>query len=199
VADGVLSLLTLAEAKATALRGVQGSTLDDLIQARIAAISDRIDQACGAVVNRAATEKRTGGRGIVYLRTGPASGGVLTSVTEKRFGTPTVLTAVDYELDDTGRLLYRLQGSAYTAWAAGPSAVTITYTAGRYATTATVAEPFKDACRLFLQHLWRPAEGAGSAGYGPQAGGQLSALPGYGLPNVVRDLLKRHLNPPFVG
>jgi hypothetical protein len=169
-------LLTLDEAKEY-LSGLTGSSRDGLVARRISAVSTRLDALCGPVVKRSVTETFNGGPWVLPTSTPVAS---ITSVAVAGVAA----TAYTY----VKPRLYQGTSTALTGWSAGIGNVVVTYVAGRYATTADVEPHFKDAAGLFLQHLWRPAEGAGSETYG-SPGITPTGVPSFGVPNVVRDLL----------
>jgi hypothetical protein len=201
-------LLTLAEAK-TYLSGLVSTAMDAKVQGAVAAVTSRIEQACGAFVQRPVTE-------TVYdiaLDLTPSLGPIasVTTVVESVSGNAATLTSSDYRFGQWS--LTRVAGGSRRYWGGAgygfysegtvapwnptDTAVTVTYVAGRVVDTASVPGEVKYAAGLFLQHLWRPSEGGGSETYGAP-GVTATGVPSFGIPNVVRDLLTAYLRPPAV-
>lgn len=153
-------LLTEGEAH-DALRGLRGPTRDADVMVYVSAVSARLDDVCGPIVARTRTEYHRAGQ-VLILDYPPV--GALTSVTTRIGTTVTTLTVGDLVV--AGQVVTR---PGYVFDADGPG-VTVTYSAGRCATTETVPNLFKVAARLFLQAIWRPAEGAGSETFGSTLG-----------------------------
>lgn len=162
-----LDILTLTEAK-TALNIPSATTTYDTELAQVITAASRIvDSVYGPVVQRAVTKNIVSPAGTIYLDW-PAA---VTSVTEYRSGTATVLTAEDfdtagtYRLDTTTGALTRRLSWADTYWYANE--LVVVYTSGRAANTAAVDEKFKEAAVVALVHLWQhrgAQSGAGSFG-----------------------------------
>lgn len=198
-----IDLLTLQEAKA-ALVGVTSSSSDGVIAGFVTALSKRLDDLCGPIVQRTVTELHDGACGAIYLRTTPLVS--ITSVTEFASTTGTVLSvetnaskpANGYLLVNDGHYveLRRRASGSDSSFSWGQSNVQVVFEAGRFAATASVGEDFKTAARLFLQHLFRPSMGGGSETYGPPIGVTTSGIPSFGLPRVVADLLTGERLPP---
>lgn len=195
----VYDVLTIGEAKA---RLSIKATLDSdaALMAAVTAVSRRLDQACGFIVRRDVTaEAYDGGQDIIRLRN-PAY--ALTTVTEYQGTTGSVLTreTVGTEPDGywaephapeptlfSGRL-YRRTGGADRCWQPGRGNVTVTYTAGRYATTALVSPLFKRAAGDLLANWWR----SGEPSVAPVGDFELPQrnFPTFGIPNAVKDQLR---------
>lgn len=164
-------LLTLNEAK-TAVNLPQASGAAELtgeLEMFVTGISSRVDALCGPVVHRAVTgERHDGGRRRVFLRETPVS--AVTSAAEWSRGTETVLSAESdatlpadgYLLDHSGlySFVWRRSAGEDSKFPAGRRNVVITYTAGRYATTATVSEQFKLATAAVLRRIWKREQSA---------------------------------------
>lgn len=150
-------VLTMGEA-IRALPGITGPTKDADIEVFVGAVSEALDDLCGPIVQRPVTETHAGGTSTLILDAEPV--GDLTSITE-RYGLTT--STVDLTtLVVSGRIVDR----PYGTFAAGDRSISVTYTAGRFASTAEVTSRFKLAARLYLQAIWRPAEGGGSETFG---------------------------------
>ncbi len=163
-------LLTLDEAKSIVWRK-KGSVDDEaLIQATLSAVSNRLDQACGPIVQRTVTgEVHDGGGNAIQLRLEPVAS--IQSIVEWDQGTSTTLTAESlstagtYMLrpwmvpDPTGLysgLLRRRDGWSATYFPRGQDNVVVAYTAGRYATTEEVSPTrFGEVARLALGYLFK--------------------------------------------
>jgi len=183
-----LDVLTLAEGQ-QALPGVKAARDAD-IEGYVTAVSLRLDDLCGPIVQRAVTEVHAdaGGCSTIVLREVPAST-TLTSITDLRYygQTPVAVDPLSLYVAPTGVISSRL--GFY-----GP--VTVTYTAGRFATTAAVSPLFKTAARVFLQHLWRRQEGGGSVTFGSPDTGVYQAT--YAVPNAVLELVGTEARGPVV-
>jgi hypothetical protein len=126
------------------------------VASMVTGISQHIDKLCGPVVQRSVTETYAGNRGSLLLRTTPAAS--ITEVTETTGTTPEVLVADDYLLESIGHLAYlhRRTSGYETVWADGPfQNVSVTYVAGRFASTATVDEYWKAGARSILVQRWQ--------------------------------------------
>lgn len=196
-----LDVLSLAEGKVAVGIDSGDTTQDTPLAAKITAVSRRLDQAVGPVVQRTVTgEVHRGGTSMIRVRRYPVTS--FTTVTEYDATTPQVLTAEDYDTQpsagywaepwDTttapysGRLHRRASGSSWTfPW--GPEAIRVTYVAGRAANTAAVDAIFKEGAAIMLKNSWRPLEA------GTQLVGEFDVpaqnFPRFGVPNYVRDLL----------
>lgn len=179
-----LDLLTLAEGytaindSASALAGT--GPYDTRLAQMITAVSRRVDDKCGPVVQRTISGEehpRRQGRDLgnaIYLRYRPVAS--VTTITEYVGTSPQVLTAEnfptvtgnDYRLVNNGLSgVVERRNSGYPwAFAAGSQygRVIVTYVAGRYASTAAVDAKFKEAAAAILLRLWK-------RGGGPWAGG----------------------------
>lgn len=156
-------LLTIDEAR----RAGPGEGIvahDEDLQIIVTGISTRIDKLCGPVVHREIVDERHDGGDVrIWLDHPPAH--AVTSVTEWAGGVATVLDPesdatrpVDgFLLDHTHLMSYvwRRRSGADARFAAGRRNVVVTYTAGRFATTATVDERFKMAAQSIIRRVWK--------------------------------------------
>lgn len=131
----------------------------------VTAVSERIDDLCGPVVIRTVTDEihYANGQQVIFPTLAPVAS--ITTVTEYRSGSPTVLTAEDFDSAGT----YLLQnGFLYrrSSWSTAPflGVVKITYEAGRYASTDEVGAKFKLAAGAILRRLWAREASAWSRG-----------------------------------
>jgi hypothetical protein len=180
---------------------VADTTFNAELAVYISAVSQRLDQLAGAAVTRTVTAEAHDSDGGPFIQLNYRPVTAVTSVTEYTGTTARVLaaetnaakTAYDYLLDgEVGWLRRRASGSD-ALFPVGRGNVVITYTAGRAANTAAVAERFKLAASIYLSHLWRREQGAGTATFGAFEGE--GGIPSFGIPNVIRDLLANEIMP----
>lgn len=202
-------LLSLAEVKDV----LEVSTIDhdEELAGLITGVSNRIDSMCGPVVQRTVTgEKHDGGRPFVVLdkRYGTSASSVVEydtsgNSTTLSAETESTKTADDYLLDDVGdgvTFLRRRRSGSDFLFAAGRRNVVVTYTAGRVADTASVDELFKRAAALFITHLWKQTAPSYYTDQDFLSEVQTSPrVPGFGIPNAVKDLLADEMRGPVVG
>ena len=194
-------IITLAEAR-EALNLATG-TEDTILAAYVSAASMTLDALCGAVVNRTVTaEVHELGCDVaaIWPRTTPIYS--VTSVTEYASdGTSTALTAETVSSKPASGYWWRSglnfiqrrsAGFAYSFPAFG--VVSVTYVAGRYASTSAVDAKFKTACKMLLANMWRFERGTGTQTFGSDGTG----LPGFLVPNAVTALLADELLPPGI-
>lgn len=200
-----LDVLTPTEAKAAL--NITIATLDAELGRYITAVSRKLDDLCGPIVLRTITAelyKRSEDRFDTYiqLRNAPASltsATTITSATEYSSGTAQVLaaetltasTSNDYDFHQRTGILHRRSGFCDVRFA---DVVSVTYSAGRYASTSVVDRKFKEAAGTFLQHLWRPEQGTGSVTF---PGENVSGVPGFLVPNAVLDMLADEIQPKY--
>lgn len=203
-----LDLLTLAEAKQAL--NLSGTTAHDAeLPGWITAVSQRLDELVGPVVQRTVTtERHNGGVHRIFLRNHPNTS--ITSVTEYAGTTGTALAeetnaskpndaylVEPYEADPAylSSIVRRRSSDADTVFAPGRLNVEFTYVAGRFLDTASVAERFKTGARLTLQNLWRSQqEATGTVGeYDvPQ-----NIFPRVTVPTAVRDMFDGEIQDPL--
>ncbi len=165
----------------------------------VTAVSRKLDDMCGPIINRTVTETHDGGCNGVRIIAEPVDS--FTSVTEYAGTTAQVLTAetsssqtaTSYLWDPlTGYLRRRGSGSdAY--FAAGRKNVVVVMTSGR---GTTADERFKRAAGIILGQLWKRERGAGTETFGAYEG-----MPtGFAVPNAAVEILGRELRDgPWVG
>lgn len=196
-----LDVLTLAEGHTAVGIGSADTSQDTSLSVTITAVSRRLDQLVGPIVQRTITnEVQPGGCESIRVNLWPVSS--WTTVTEYDSTVAQVLTAEDFDTQPAfgfypgrwhtatatydGTLHRRSSGSPAT-FATGPEAVKLTYVAGRYASTTSVDPLFKEAASVMLSNAWRPRESA------VQMVGEFDVpaqnFPRFGVPNYVRDLL----------
>lgn len=203
-----LDLLTLEEAK-DAVNFEQTEIMHDLeLGAFVTAVSLRLDDLCGPIVQRTITnELHDGGCPTIRPRRTPVAS--VTTITDYEQLTGYALTAesnlaqpdYSYLLDSisTHNVVIRRRTSGSDGrFSYGRRNIAITYVAGRAATTATVDAKFKIGAALCLQHLWRPS----AAGWAQTSSfddavnpAGASNVPGWMIPRAVLELLSYELEP----
>lgn len=174
-----LDLLTLTEGYAAindpASAAAGTGSYDTVLARRITAISRRVDELCGPVVQRTiSNEEHEGGYPTLRLLYYPVAS--ITTLTEYVGTTGQVLsaenfpnstTANDYKLVDNGRRGVVHRRSFGYGYQFAVDRVIATYTAGRYASTDTVDTKFKEAAAAILLRLWKREAGSWAAGGDP--------------------------------
>jgi hypothetical protein len=203
MAVDLLDILTEAEATRAAF-GTEAAAQVDQIHRMNTAVSRRIDELVGPVVQRTVTEYHDGGTDVIYPRLYPVAS--VTSVTEWDGSAQTVLTADTWGVAgaasgfflDVDRILRRSGGSAYR-FTSGSQSVKLVYVAGRYADTAAVDARFKEAAAEVLRRLWNRESGAWARGSDPfqdDQGGSSRFFRAFDV--VIAELLADELLPPAV-
>lgn len=163
---GALDVITVGEARVAAGYSAGDQSKDVRLQWLVTAVSLKLDELVGPVIQRTVTERHHGGFGQILLRRRPVTS--ISSIVEYRSGTATTLTAEtisaqgDYlaELadDDSGLLsgmVYRRSGFTDTYWPAGRQNIVVTCLAGRFADiTAAAGSRFAQAARLSVKANW---------------------------------------------
>lgn len=190
--------VTLDEGKAAV--NITGTTFDTELAMYISAASQRLDLLAGAAVIRTVTDEAhdANGQAVIQLTYRPIV--TITTVTQYTgtaaqvlaAETNTAKTAFDYlAVPERGQL--RRRASGYDApFPVGRGNLVVTYTAGRYANTGAVAERFKLAASIYLSHLWRRTQGAGTVTFGGLEIEE-TGIPTFGVPNAVVDLLANEI------
>jgi len=205
-----LDILTLAEAVRAAL-GVDTGHEDDVAR-MVTAVSGRIDELVGPVVNRTVTEYHDGGSYDIWPRQTPlsavttlkhADGATVTTYTEDVWGSAG--NADGFLVEQSGSYphdarIYRRSGSSYVTWLAGHRSIELVYVAGRAATTASVAERYKEVAIECMRRLWDREASAWARGSDPfvEGGGQSSRFFKV-FDYVVAEHLGDEMKPPGVG
>lgn len=177
----------------------------------VTAVSRRLDTLCGPIVKRSVgPELHDGTTSLIILREPPVWTGASAVMTVAEWdgstshmivaevqGTP---TAYDYQLDPTAGFLYRRSGGWDTRWTVGRRNISVTYTAGRYADTASVDPLFKQAAMLMLQHVYNNTGSRNASQVGQPIGDGFSFVStiSFALPNAVTDLLAGQLRAPAI-
>jgi hypothetical protein len=198
----LLDLLTIEEARAAVGLSTFDTGSDGRLAGLVTAVSRMIDVEFGAMVSRSATVVVDGaseflsefgspvvlgvirGRGRTAVTVSPWPVLSVTSIVEDGV----TLSASDYRVVPNGQgRIQRRNASGLIGWASGFQNITITYQAGRYATTAAVDGRVKEAARITLRNLWRSTQlSAGDFGeYETPA----ANFPRFALPNAVAELL----------
>jgi hypothetical protein len=209
IAVSVNDLLTLTEAKsAVNTTTTAGSQYDAELRALIAAVSQRLDEMLGPVVQRTVTETHDGGQSWITPASTPVFS--VTSLTEYSNTTAQVLaaetnttkTAYDYLLDSDGRhgvWIRRRSTNSDACFPVGRRNVSLVYVAGRYANTATVGSRFKEAAAITLAHLWRSEQGFAGFTSGPdEFGNQILGVP-WAIPRRAIQLVQEDVRRAWVG
>ena len=181
-----------------------------LVEMYISAVSQMMDDRFGPVVRRTITDEiHDGGRPAVYLLHGPiasvsacveAQGTTSVTCTQQTFGTEPAdgffLPAWKTSSAPYSGQVVRMSGGVESFWYVGRGNVKVTYSAGRFATTAAVSARFQQAALLAFKNLWR-SEQSGVVQVNeydvPQA-----AFARFALPNAVIELLRDELRVPGI-
>jgi hypothetical protein len=187
-------LLSLTEAKQALGLPTANPDLDTTVASYVTAVSRLLDDRCGPLVQRTVTNETHSGNGetIIQLAQRPAAS--ITSCTEYQGTTAVPLTVETIGtapsngciVDSTNGLLYRRSGGVDARWYPGRNNITVTYTAGRYASTSVVDARVKRATGMLLRHLWAIDKGSGNMMFGEI---EMPIPMGYAIPNRVREML----------
>lgn len=196
MATDLLDVLTTAEATAALS---DGTAVAAEVEAYVTACSRWLDELVGPVVQRTVTsELHDGGDSSIWLRWRPCS--AVTSVTE----VGTLLSSDGWHAARSSRnrdwfsgQVWRKSGDAPISFVDGFDKVAVTYTAGRYADTASVDALYKDACRLLLQSAWA-TEQFGTRGFG-ELDVPSTTFRKFAVPNAVRQLMFGELKSAALG
>lgn len=199
--DATVDLVTLAEIK-PGLNIPPGDTSDDTeLAVIITAVSQRVAEMCGPVVNVARSELYDGGGFELTLRNAAwsptASLGTVTVVEYDTAGTAGTLTAETQTSKPAAGFLVvadeatisRRSSGAYATFAAGRRNVLVGYTTGRAANTAAVSPKFKQAAIITINHIWQGLGAQSTAARAGAADGMPYGLPPWALPKAAIDLL----------
>lgn len=171
-------VITLAEAYEL-INVPSSSGHDKRVERWITAVSERLDELCGPVVIRTRTDEAyDGGVHRITLRkvpTSTSSGTTITTVKEYSGTTLTTLTAETAATKPTDGYLFeqemgwlrRRSAKADATFPSGRRNVLVTYDAGRYANTASVAARFKETAGEILNRLFQREAGSWGRGADP--------------------------------
>lgn len=178
----------------------------------VTAISRRLDELVGPIVERSVTELHDGGWCALRPRQTPVSS--ITSLTEANGTTTTVLSAETfataptdaYLLEQSGSYghdarIVRRSGGSDTVFPSGRRNVELVYVAGRATNTGSVDMRFKSTAGAVLRRLWKREEGVWA-----QTASFFDNVEGVGVgvgffkavDPVVMELLHDELKPPSV-
>jgi hypothetical protein len=206
VAD-TYDVLTLVEGRA-ALKKHTTALDETTLASWITGASRRLDRLVGPIVRRSVVEDLDGyGDTTLYLTYHPNT--AITSVVEWSGTTSTALVEetrgnlVDgflpqpWEFDPTflGNELHRRIGGIDAGWARGRRNVVVTYSAGRYADTASVDPLFKRSCGLMLVNAWRSLES--TVVEQGEYDIPISSFPTFAVPRAVRELCAGQIQDPL--
>lgn len=155
----VLDILTFEEA-ATAINAHGDiGVIEAALIAMNSGVAEQVDNLCGPVVARSVVETHHGGGTAVMLRKTPVLS--VTSVVETTGVTPATLVSDDYLLEARGHyvFLHRRTAGYSSTWVAGDFNVAVTFSAGRYTTTATVSPGWKQLAASVLNAQWQQLAG----------------------------------------
>ena len=205
-----LDILTVAEGIRAAL-GVDTGHEDDVAR-MVTAVSGRIDELVGPVVNRTVTEYHHGGSYDIWPRQTPlsavttlkhADGATITTYTEDTWGSAG--NADGFLVEQSGSYphdarIHARSGGTNVAWLAGHSSLELVYVAGRAADTAAVAERYKEVAIECMRRLWDREASAWARGSDPfvEGGGQSSRFFKV-FDYVVAEHLGDEMKPPGIG
>lgn len=175
-----LDLITFEEA--AGVLGIPASRHDEAITRLISTASQRIDELCGPVVIRTVTETHDGNT-VIGLRESPVSS--VTTVTDSG-GTITGYTA-----DLPAGLIFH-------PFTRGLRNVTVTYQAGRVATTGDVPAKFREACCVAVNHYWK-TERATRTPTGDSFEFETPNRATYFMPRAALEILALEIREPMVG
>ena len=172
-----LDILTTAEA-IQAASGMDDANLSGQLEQMVSAVSARLDELVGPVVNRTVTEYHDGG-GSIRPRQTPLSavttlkqwnGSTITTFTEDTWGVAG--NADGFFVEESGsyshdtRIVRRASGTSM-AFAEGCRSLELVYVAGRAASTDAVPARYKECAAEVLRRLWDRESSAWARGNDP--------------------------------
>lgn len=177
----------------------------------VTAVSRRLDSLCGPIVMREVGPELHDGCGTLILLNEPpiwtGAGAMMTVAEWDGSASHTIVaevqgsaTGYDYQLDPAAGILYRRSGGWDAYWSAGRRNVSVTYTAGRAADTASVDPLFKQAATLMLQHVYNNtgSRNAGAVGQPIGEGFSFVSTITFAVPNAVLELLGAERRAPVI-
>lgn len=187
-----IDIIDLAEAKAALNIPASNADYDVELAQVVTAASEMLDRWVGAVVVRTVSaEVHHGSQATVTLDVYPVvsitafdewDGSTTTALTANTFG-----TEGDYDIDLASGVVTRVAAGYPSRFAR--NGVRVTYTAGRFANTASVDAIYKEACASIVTHLWQKrgsGDGIGVVGGDGQRFG--------GVPYSVNELRRQVLS-----
>lgn len=216
MADSTVDVVTLDELKPGLNIPVATTTYDTRLAMVITAVSQRLKDLCGPIVNTTFTDEAYDGGSLdIYLRNAGYSQTVTTTISAVKeydtAGTLTTLTAetasskpadgylLSKEPGERHRLIRRSSGYDYL-FAPGRANVLVTYTSGRAANTAAVPPKFKQAAIIAINHVHSTIGAQSGAARAGQVDGLPFGVPPFAMPKAALDLLRAELvNPLGVG
>jgi hypothetical protein len=194
VAADPLDLLTIDEAKQWLAIGVSDETKTSSLEMAITACSRKIAANVGPIITGTVTaELHDGGDTSFFLRQTPVYS--VTQVVEYDATVAATLTAESntsqtinqYQVNTNNGKITRRETNTTARFPTGMNNVSVSYVSGRYLTTATVDDRYKEACGIMLRNVWRPFEQ--SVGQVDQFDVPQSNFPRFAVPNAVKELL----------
>ena len=183
-----LDIVTLAEAKARLQGNVAKTTDDAEIEADITALSALFDQRYGAVVRRTVTDEPV---------TVPLEQTLYPNRNRVDYYVPAwteLYPIVGTPTAGTGTVIVRNAAFGMVELSVS-TAGTISYTAGRFADTASVSAQFKSAFVIALRN-WRQADQASPfVPAGPEYPTPRPAFPTFAVPRACDQMLSRFMRP----
>lgn len=176
-------LLTTTEAKAAIGKGVSDATQGTLLAQYVTAVSEKLVDCCGPIVQSGTVSEVIYPAGAVYLAQYPVAS--VTSVDSSALGS---LSASDFRLVSASGKLERLVDGIPCGFPSGGT-ITAVYTPGRCASTATVPDKFKLAASQMLKNAWRANEPAVATVGEFEV--PRDTFPRFAVPNSVKELLGR--------
>lgn len=162
----------------------------------VSAVSELLDSIVGPIVYRTITNEPHDTDGLIVLNYQPVA--AITSVTEYQSGSPSVLTAETSTVSGgyllRNGMLARRSGFSTTRWY-GP--VAVTYTAGRYADTASVGAKFKLTAMEIVSSEWQNYAAAWTRG-DPFAAPDGGGLYGESVQKIVNKFLADERRAPTI-
>ena len=150
-------IVAIQEARSALRLGREDVALEPELTRLITSASRLIDHHFGCMVVRTVTSELHDDPGSPFLalRSGPVSS--ITSVTVD--GTALTSGQTQKYVGGYGELICRVSSYVPAPWYSRRlQGISVTYVAGRYATTSAVPALVKDACLLQLRHMWRPTQ-----------------------------------------
>jgi hypothetical protein len=190
-------VLTGNEARLALARGPLDTDKQDLVDALNTAVSQRLDDAVGKIVQGTITgELHNGGCQQLYLKYSPVVSVV--QVVEYDGTTAGTLTAESntskptdsFVINPTNGRLGRRSENEDARFPTGYGNVRVTYVAGRFAETADVDEIYKQAARLTLKSWWRMYEN--STATFNEFESPMAHIPTFSVPKAAKQLLARY-------